>query len=361
MNAFRIHILYEYGKDLRPHSSAFIRLLRPLTHPVFSNKLQVSSSIEYDRQPVDAIIVDRLWRPYDISPTMAQELVSTIRSTGAKFIYTLDDNFLDLPAQQQTDLAQTKSWFTKEHLWIVKFWLREADTVIVTTLALKKRFQSYNSNIIVIPNMLDDRLLVRNHLTKYENLFGKHRLTIGYMGTLTHDDDLMMILPALQDISIRYPGRIELQLVGGISSPEILGALKDVTVRQLNPDPREIEYPLFMLWFTSQLNWDIAIAPLRDTSFNRGKSDLKFLDYSAIGAAGIYSQVKVYENTVRHEETGWLAENTTDAWIRALNELGTRPDTRKYLAENATRYLFENRMVSHYEQIWLEILSSTAK
>ena len=30
----RVHVLYEYGLALRPHSSSFLRLIRPLSHPL---------------------------------------------------------------------------------------------------------------------------------------------------------------------------------------------------------------------------------------------------------------------------------------------------------------------------------------
>ena len=355
MSLLKVHILYEYGVDLRPHSSAFIRLLRPLTHPAFSNKIQVSTSLDYNGEKVDAVIVDRLWQPYDISPTMAQELVSEIHDTGAKFIYALDDNFLDLLT---LPMSSAPSWFTQKHLWIVKFWLQEADLVIVTTPTLKERFSSLNSNIVIIPNMLDDRLLVNANTISTNTLFPKRRLTIGYMGTLTHNEDLSMITPALQEIGKRYPDSVEFQLVGGVDNLNSLADLNSMIIRQVAPMLGEMEYPLFMLWFTNQLNWDIAIAPLKDTEFNRGKSDLKFLDYSTVGAAGIYSRVPAYQNTVRHQVTGWLTNNTTEDWVNALDTLIAKDNLRKDLAQNALKYLYSERVVPCFVRQWSKTIQS---
>jgi len=357
MNGRRVHILYEYGTDLRPHGSAFIRLLRPLTYPTFAESLEVTSDLTYDGQDVDAVIVDRLWRP-DISPSLAISLVENVRRAGVQLIYALDDNLLDLPARQLPLVSQGKAWPTEEHLWVVHFFLRQADGVMVTTQALRERFLSFNPNIVVVPQALDERLLVGGRPPPVDSPFGQRRKVIGYMGTLTHDDDLMMILPVLQTIWERHRGEIELQIVGGVGRVDTLQTLQELPVRVVNPRPEEIEYPLFMLWFSSRLRWDIAISPLEDTPFNRCKSDIKFLDYSAIGAAGIYSQVPAYESSVRHLETGWLVENEVEAWVEALEELLPDDGLRMQIAQNATRYLHAERILARCAHHWLKALES---
>ena len=357
MNRPRIHILYEYDANLRPHGSAFIRLLRPLTYPTLRESLNVTSGLRYDGQDVDAVIVDRLWRP-DISPALAESLVEDIRQAGARLIYALDDNLLDLPARQLTLIPQTTAWPTEEHIWVVRLFLRHADFVMVTTPALRERLWGFNPNIVVVPHALDERLLVRGGPPPLNSPFGQRRKVIGYMGTLTHDDDLMMILPALQTIWERHGSEIEFQIVGGIGQADTLQALKELPVRMVNPRPGEAEYPLFMLWFSSRLHWDIAISPLKDTSFNRCKSDIKFLDYSAIGAAGVYSRVPSYESSVRHLETGWLAENEVGAWVEALETLLSDDGLRMKIARNATRYLYAERILARCAANWLKALGT---
>ena len=44
-------------------------------------------------------------------------------------------------------------------------------------------------------------------------------------------------------------------------------------------------YPGFVNWFTQQ-HFDIGIAPLVGSTFNRAKSSLKALDYAALGLPG---------------------------------------------------------------------------
>jgi hypothetical protein len=192
----RIHILYEYGADLRPHGSAFIRLLRPLTHPALGDALRVTAGLDYEGQAVDGVIVDRFWRR-DLSPELATRLIGDAHRAGARLIYALDDDLLKLPTHD-TD------WPTEKHLWAVQILLSQADGVLVTTQPLRERLGRLNPHIAVVRNTLDERLLVGGNRPPVASPFGPRRKVIGYMGTPTHDDDLRMILPALRQVLQRH-------------------------------------------------------------------------------------------------------------------------------------------------------------
>ena len=253
---------------------------------------------------------------------------------------------------------------------------------MVPTQALRERLLDFNPNMVVVPHALDERLLSgrglpesRSHFTPGRKVIGyvntlltyvlnrayparAKRKVIGYMGTLTHDDDLMMVLPALWTVWQRHREEIEFQIVGVVGRSDTLRTLEGLRVRTVKPGPGQVEYPSFMSWFSSHLRWDIAISPLEDTPFNRCKSDIKFLDYSAIGAAGIYSRVPVYESSVRHLETGWLAENEVDAWVEALEGLLSDDGLRIQIAQNAARYLYTERILARRAHHWLKALKS---
>jgi len=344
----QVHVVYEYGVDYRPHSSPFLRLIRPLTHPRIQSHIDTTFSLDYNGKPVDIVIVDRLWRP-DVSLEVVQDLVDRIHQKCARFVYSLDDNFFDL-------IQENKDWPPAKFLPIVTFLLSQADSVLVSTPTLRARLLEYNPNIIVLPNQLDERLLIIRHPSEI-NLFTKpDRIVIGYMGTLTHDEDFMMILPALKAINQHYPGRIELQICGVFRNNDSKMEFQELPVRYISPLPEEQEYPMFMLWFTSQVHWDIAISPLQETPFNNCKSDIKFLDYASIGAAGIFSQSPAYISTVQHKENGWIAENTPEAWEDALETLINDSDLRLKISRNAMRYLYSDRILMHQACKWVEMI-----
>jgi hypothetical protein len=173
------------------------------------------------------------------------------------------------------------------------------------------------------------------------------------MGTLTHDHDVRMMLPALAEVLGR-PGRtVRLECIGSVGDAAAVDGLDALPIRFLRPAPDEVEYPLFMLWFTTTVRWDIALAPLMDTPFNRCKSDLKYLDYAAVGAAGIYSRVAPYQAGIRHLETGWLADNTPAAWVEALDGLIGDADLRRRLAAAGQAELVGQRTLAHRAGDWV--------
>ena len=91
---------------------------------------------------------------------------------------------------------------------------------------------------------------------------------------------------------------------------------------------------------------DIALLPLRDTEFNRAKSDLKFIESAGHGAAVLASPT-VYAGSVRDGETG-LIYHSTQEFAEKLDLLIARADLRRALAENAYHYVAEHRLLDQH-------------
>jgi len=346
----RVHLLYEYGPEYRPYSSSFIRLIRPLSHPEVSSHVKTTFSLEYQNEPADIVIIDRLWRR-DISLQLVEELIEKIRSGGAKLVYSIDDDFFDLPYRNDT-------WPNRKVLPVVTFLLHQADVVLTSTQALRLRLLETNPDIRVMPNYLDERLLVLRMLTNASQTRKNERLVIGTMGTFTHDEDFRMVLPALQSTCKRYPGQILIQVIGMLNQEKAKGELKSLPVQYVYPRPEEHEYPLFMPWFTGHVRWDIAISPLIHTPFNDCKSDIKFLDYASIACPGIFSNSPAYSSTVHHQENGWLVENTAEAWEEALESLVNNHKLRLEIGQNASQYLYQERILARHTKEWVDLIKS---
>ncbi len=270
-----------------------------------------------------------------------------MRQRGAKLLYSLDDNLLDLATERG-------DWPTPQQVAVIEHLLVEAHGVLVSTEPLRERVAGYNANIAVVPNALDERLIVGDRLPRLQSPFeARPPVVIGLMGTLTHDRDVQMVLPALNEVVGRHDGAVRLECVGAVGDANAVEGLATLPIRFFGPAADEGEYPLFMLWFTSAVRWDIALAPLLDTPFNRCKSDLKYLDYAAVGAAGIYSRVAPYQAGVRHRETGWLAANTPAAWVEAIEALVADAELRGRLAAAAQADLFGRRTLAHRAGDWV--------
>ncbi|MBR6342742.1 MAG: glycosyltransferase family 1 protein, partial [Selenomonadaceae bacterium] len=89
--------------------------------------------------------------------------------------------------------------------------------------------------------------------------------------------------------------------------------------------------------------------PLQDTVFNRGKSDLKFVESAAAGTVAIASPT-VYEKTVEDGKTGFIYRDARQFRDILLRLIEGRPLRRKVM-EAAYDYVKHNRLLcQHYEE-----------
>jgi processive 1,2-diacylglycerol beta-glucosyltransferase len=364
----KVHVLFEHGYDHQPFGSAYIRLLRPLFYPKVQEYLEVSAGIHFENRETDAVIIDRLWKP-ESTRSDVEALVEAIRKHGSKIIYALDDYFLEM------DDGNCDYRLSEEQVWIVKFLLHEVDGIFVPTTALRDRLCPFNPSIAVIPHALDENLikvpLARDRSTSPRQGYREDDYTgsrhgdrndeskaikIGYMGTFTHDDDLRMVLPALRTIGREYKGMITFEFLGVFNDRNLNGEALGIPARMIRPSAKQSIYPSFMRWFTSRFEWQIALSPLRKTPFNECKSDIKFLDYCALGAVGIYSDIQAYRNSVKHKQTGWLASDDDGSWIEGMKELIENEELRFQIARESSTYLFSNRILAHRYMQWVDAI-----
>ena len=326
-----------------PSTSTFVRLLLPLAHPANGGRFVTTQWDHY--RAADVVIVERAWTA---NITEARDLAARCRADGAFLIYTTDDNLLDLKLE-----GATSEWLSTGHQEVIRYLAAEADGVIVSTEPLREQMGPFNERVIVVPNALDDRLVPYELSRRSE----ERACVIGYMGTTTHDDDLAMMAPALQRVMRRHAGRVELEIVGAVNDADSLRAFGDLPVRIVQRG-HAVEYPSFMRWIGRELQWDVGLAPLRDDRFTRCKSDIKFLDYAGMGLAGIFSRVEPYGASVQHLRTGYLADNTVEAWEEGLERLVVDPELRGEMGTRAREYLLANRTLRHKAAEWRDAILS---
>ena len=103
------------------------------------------------------------------------------------------------------------------------------------------------------------------------------------------------------------------------------------------------DYPEFVNWFRQVAReMDFAVAPLTATDFNRAKSSLKLLEYTAAGLPVIASDVSPYREEIEDGVSGLLATNNTRAWANALRFACEQSDKMQAMAvkqrENVLRH-----------------------
>jgi glycosyltransferase involved in cell wall biosynthesis len=333
MKIFCLHD--EYGPGL-PNSCTFVRILQPFSHPSVAHEISLEHGTSAPEGDPDVILIERhLGWPENTQLASLQSLVEDLRRRRIPLLYALDDNFLDL------NIVRPWEPFPSGELRsIVMYLARSSDGVVVSTEALGQRMARLNENIMVVQNAIDERLFGPPGSPRKTS----GALTIGYMGTLTHERDLMMILRPLRSVLKRHAGRLRLELVGVTANPRLLSLFEGVPVTFLDPGA-EGAYPRFPAWMRRNLHWNIALSPLEDNAFTRCKSDLKYLDYGALGIAGVFSDVVPYRS-VRDHETGLVVPNEPDAWERALEELVRDGELRTNLGCRARDEVYEKRTLA---------------
>ena len=346
----RVHVLHGfYGAEI-PYSCTYIRLLCPLSHPALAERIELTHGTAEAIPDCDLLVVERhtLW-PYERQLDGFVRVLSRCRRAGIPVVYELDDNLLDLRRDEPWETYPGDSL-----RGVVAFLARQADGMIVSTPVLAERVSRLRRDVLVVPNALDERLF-----GPAPKPFASRSstLTIGYMGTLTHEADLRMVLAPLRALLRRHAGRVRLELVGGATGRRLATLFESLPFRMREPG-HEDAYPKFVPWMRRQLRWDVAIAPLEDDAFTRGKSDLKYLDYGALGIPGVFSDVGAYRGAVRDRETGLLAANEPEAWAETLEEIVSDDALRARLAEAAKAEVHGSRMLNANATRWTDAIET---
>lgn len=272
-----------------------------------------------------------------------ETLLDTLFGLGIPVIYEVDDLLTgipdDNPMADYTDAASD----------VLVALMGRCHALTVSTPALAEHYRQYNPRVHVQLNPIDERIWTpRTPPAK-----AGRRLRLGFAGTATHTADLRLAEDALIEILARHRERVELCLFGCATErlaalPGVLNIAGGLPYAQYAQTLRRLEL-------------DVGIAPLVDNPFNRVKSDIKWLEYSMAGIAGVYSELPPYAS-VAEGETGLHAGSDTESWIVALERLIADGALRQRIASRAQREVLAQRTARHagaslaaiYEEIILD-------
>jgi len=223
------------------------------------------------------------------------------------------------PSYRLTQPGGDAEWFNKEQL-------KDSDGVIVSTNHLKKRYSPLNKEVHVIPNAIDFNLW-DNPKKRREH----KRIRIGWVGGAGHSGDLRLIKDVVYRILDRHKNVEFYFHMGGLPKQWMVGRPR------LHAFHKWVSIDKYPQKF-AKYNFDIGIAPLRDTEFNRAKSNLRFLEFSALKIPTVCSRMETYEHDIKHGKNGFLATEPEE-WYEYLDYLVRNETARKKMGERAYRYV----------------------
>lgn len=306
---------------------AYIRLILPL----MSNEFGVYESVKIvdASEALNYIADDFYTHRISVDQNHVDDLLIHCKTHNIKLIYDIDDDLLGIA---KSDHPERKFYAT--YASVITQLVQSADEVFVSTASLADGVSELRTSVEIRPNKLSREVIPLTWQKTAQKPIG-----VLYMGTLTHGADFQLVEDALTRIKDIYGASVALYIIGVTTR-----AVNSKYFNVLTPPPElASSYPLFMQWMGGLNLFDIGIAPLERNPFNLHKSDIKFLDYSALKIATVASNVEAYASTIIDQETGLLVDNKSEAWVDALSMLITSAETRRRMADNAYAYLQAQR------------------
>ena len=223
------------------------------------------------------------------------------------------------------DIEKNKAY--RESLkWLIK----RADVLTVSTERLKERYKEFNNNIIIVPNAIDPKDWI------VPNFKEKEEIRIGWSGGVSHYTDWYPIRKDIERIMKEYP-QVKLCIAGAMFEGIFKNIDKDRVETWHWVDPTGHGYRMGMM------DLDIAIIPLADTPFNANKSCIKFYEFSALKIPTICSNVAPYSDEAPKE-------SLTNNFYESIKSLIENAD--KEMGEKNYKWVMANR---NQEQISKEL------
>jgi len=253
---------------------------------------------------------------YRIFEHYTKNIRSQLRSP---IIYEIDDMLFNIPKWNYASdyYAPTED--------IIKKMMSLCDGMTVSTEALKEAYSPYCKKITVIPNHLP-KFLWGESIIKDKPRELKDRPRIGWMGSENH-----FVHPATKQYKegirggdfgekllefIRKTVDVYQWVLSGAKPVELVDLI-DTKKIEFHSWKSILEYPTH----ARALDLDIGIAPLYPSNFNDSKSNIKCLEFSHLGLAGVYSAARPYLDMS-------LNTNDEDEFVSNIEKVASDVDYR---------------------------------
>ena len=288
------------------------------------------------------------------SPHGAKNVAIACEQNNIPLIYDLDDDLFsirdDNPAHASYGKGEMKRVYLATNLSF-------ADALFVSTVPLQNTYRGYMKEMFdldmpihILPNYNDAELF--GDLYKVN----EQKVMLGYHGSVTHDSDLAMILPVIDNLMDKYP-HVYMQLVGSVrrdSIDKLFSGIRNKMRFEIKAGtPAFDKFPELLM---SQ-RWDIGLAPLIDDTFNRGKSHIKYLEYSNKSIPTIASDVYPYTHNAKEA----VLCRTQGEWNQKLEMLIIDKKLRREIGAKAKQHVLTECQYKDHGHEWIEALESVIK
>lgn len=276
------------------------------------------------------------------------------KKRGKRVIYDMDDDYWNVEKHNPSAIVSNALKDQYEGM------IKEADAIITTSEVLKKKFKKFKKPVFICPNGVNEEYTMRP--------FNDDILKVGYMGAASHWKDLQIIGKVISDLQQKHEFLFVIYGLTGEPLEAAFYSYRRLLQNNLFPEKNETykealafeetlkHARMFHIPFMppelhgktlSACDFDIGLAPLEDSVFNSGKSNIKFYEYAAVGTVTLASDVLPYS-----EEVGYCAKNNYKDWYKKLEKLIVDEKFRKDLLAKQQKFVSEHRTTNSIGLPW---------
>ena len=258
------------------------------------------------------------------------DIIKAFKRKGTKVIVDIDDYWV-LP-QHHLAYSHYKGGNTKKVIEAISM----ADEVWTTHSKLAEKIEKHNKNIRIYPNAIDP-----NEAQWQPNKVESDKLRIGFVGGVTHERDLHLTADAFR-VAVDSLG-VEGVVCGyNDKAKEIFDVYRYIMSGRNSKFCRVLGEQDQYNYGTFYDQFDIAIAPLEENTFNTLKSNLKIIEAGMKATPIIVSHTHPY--TDDHP-----AVFKTNNWRKAFEKVAKMDKAKlKELGESFREYTIEKYNIHNF-------------
>lgn len=300
----------------------------------------------------NTVVMGRIYPEY----TNPIKVMEDYKKQGKRVLCDMDDDYWAV------DSANPSRFVSNAYKDMYEGMLKSADAITTPSKVLAKKIKKLTKKpVFLCPNGID--------FNEYKERPHEHKdLIIGYMGAASHWRDLSLVVDVLVELQKKH--KFIFVLYGMVGEPLEAAMYSYNMILTNNSQPEQNAYFKDALSFYDKLknltmmhipfyppelhpealsraDFDIGLAPLEDTEFNRAKSNIKFYEYAAVGTVTIASDVIPYK-----DEVDYLAKNNFKDWYDKIEKLIVDEEFRKKLLAKQQKWVKENRSLEQIGLAW---------
>lgn len=259
---------------------------------------------------------------------LSQWILKELHKKGFFIVQFFDDDLLNLP-RSSVNRVQFLPWRKKA----IREGFRNTDVILSSNRMLAEKYAKMiqSGKFVTMDTIVSPESLIPMEIWKSTCRDDKVRIV--FAAGANHEGIFNeLITPILPKLAKRYgkklsftffgvhpdlsscEGEIEVEYVGSMSLPEYRKAIQ-------------------------KGRYDIGIAPLEQNDFSKYKYFNKYIEYTIAGISGIYSNVMPYTLVIKDKENGFLANNTSEEWLKAFVSAIDNTQLRRSCYRNAYEHI----------------------